>query len=378
MLQIHATNPDESIIASIAWNLWTEGRLGADLLAGVIPGIEHHVYWTQPLYYVVLAGWVGLWGLSLLSVRTLPMVLAAAVLLLLYCDGRLHRRRAAWLASLILPCSLYFDYASSLGRMDMLAIALTTAAVCVVGVPDRQRRHTAAAGALAALAFLTHPLGAAAGVAVLVTIAIRDRASLPLVLAGALPLMALWILYICIAPATYAAQMGLQLTCKAGNPHSPIHNLEVFLGFCGACWPVEVMLWIGGGAGLLLERHRNLPWLATAICLCPVVIFLGEVAYPAYLAPAAAVGLATLAGRLRWGPHLLAAAILARFIPVVPNPLPLAGFSDITPHGACSASATTGSCRTDARPQLLATRRRASLSPRAATDQPCPRAPYTR
>lgn len=325
MLGIHAVNPDESIIASVAWNLWTEGRLGTDLLAGAIPGIEHHLYWTQPLYYIVLAGWLGLWGLSLLSVRSLSTVLAFAVLGLLYYEGRLHRHRAAWLASALLLCDLFFDYAGTIGRMDMLAIALTTGAIVLIGIPERGRRHTIAAGALAAGAMLTHPLGAAAGVAVFVTIAIRAPRSLVLLIVGALPLVLLWLSYISLDPVSFGDQMGLQWARKADIPHSPVYNISRFIGFCGDWWPMAVVLWVGGTVGLLLDSQRKLPWLAAAASLWPVVLFFGEIVYPAYLAPAAAVGLASLAVRIRRGPHLVIFIVLVRLSPTVIDPPPLGG-----------------------------------------------------
>lgn len=209
--------------------------------------------------------------------------------------------------------------------MDMLAIVLTTAAIILVGVPERKRRHIVAAGTFAAGALLTHPLGAAAGVAVMATIAIRDRRSLPLLLAGALPPLLLWILYICQDPGSFTSQMGLQLARKAGTPHSPVYNASRFLGFYGAWWPAAALLWIGGAVGLFLERERKLPWFAGAACLWPVVLFFGEIIYPAYLAPAGAVGLASLAARINWGPRLVVVVVLARLAPVALDPPPAGG-----------------------------------------------------
>ena len=74
MFGIYPVNPDESLCASIAWSLWSEGRLATTLLQGALPGIEHSVYWTPPLYYLVLAGWMGLFGPGLLAVRSLSLV----------------------------------------------------------------------------------------------------------------------------------------------------------------------------------------------------------------------------------------------------------------------------------------------------------------
>lgn len=327
MFNIHAVNPDESTFASIAWNLWTEGRLGTDLLAGAIPGIEHHVYLTLPMHSFVLAGWLGLWGLSLLSVRALSMFLACVVLGLVFWDGRLQRHRAAWMASVFLLYDAAFDYAGTIGRMDMLAIALTTAAVTVVGIPARKPWHVVMAGLLASGALMTHPLGGAAGLAVILTLALSDRRSLWLFFAGAVPLVLLWLGYICLDIDTFAAQMAPQLSRKASNPHSLIDNGRRFLLLAGDWWPAAIVLWLGGAVGLLLEGRRRLPWLAAAVCLWPAVLFFGEVAYPAYVAPASAVGLACLVRRWRWrwSPALVAVLAVARLAPVAADPPPAAG-----------------------------------------------------
>ena len=301
MLNIHNVNPDESIFASVAWNLWTEGRLGTDLLAGALPGIEHHVYWTMPLHHLVLAPWLGLWGLSLLSVRALSMALAAAVLGLLCWESRLHRNRACWMASAVLICDTSFDYAGTVGRMDMLAIALTTLAIVLIGKPDRKYWHVVAAGAISAGAALTHPLGACAGMAVLATVLIEDRKFAWHFLVGALPPILLWALYVLLDLETFAAQMSLQLARKSNNTNSPIDNGRRFLQLYGFWWPIA------------------------AICLWPAVLLLGEVAYPAYVAPAAAVGLASLLARIRFGPVLVGLLLVIRLGPVVADPPPLGG-----------------------------------------------------
>jgi hypothetical protein len=136
----------------------------------------------------------------------------------------------------------------------------------------------------------------------------------------------LWGLYISQDPGTFMAQMGLQLARKAETPHSPLYNVGRFLGISyGAWWPAAVLLWVGGTVGLVLERRRHLPWLAAAASLWPVVLLLGEIAYPAYLAPVTAVGLAALLARIHWGPWLVAGALLARLAPAAWDPPPPGG-----------------------------------------------------
>ena len=327
MFGIFATNPDESLCASIAWNLWTEGRLATDLLAGALPGIEHSVYWTPPFYYIVLAGWQGMWGPGLLSVRCLSLVLGLAVLVILW-QRRRHAGPAAWTASAIVIFDPMFQRAASMGRMDMLAIALTVAAIAVIE-HGRSRRHCLGAGILSAAALLTHPLGAAAVVAVGLT-CLRGRlpAMLPFLL-GCAPLLLAWMVYLSLDPETFVAQMGLQLAVKADHARSPVDNVVRLVEFYGSSAAVFVGGFIGGMTGLLRGRRQLEPWLIGITSLCPVIIFSGELIYPAYLAPFTAVGLCHLLADFHWGRRALAAAVAVLAIRTAVDPPPLAG---IDPH----------------------------------------------
>lgn len=324
MFGIHFTNPDESLFASIAWTLWTEGRLATDLLSGAIPGIETHVYWTPPLYYLVLAVWLGLWGLSLLSVRMLSMVLALGVLALLWRQGHRHALHAAWIAPGLALVDPFFGGAASMGRMDGLAIFLITATLVVVDGP-LSRRRAVLSGVLAAAAMLTHPLGAAAAVGAGVTTLVRQRGALLPMLAGAAPLLLLWGLYIAADVDSFVAQMGLQLARKSGHPFSPVDNLQRFANAFGPVPHAAVLLWVGGGLGLALEARRYLPWLVAVACLWPVILMSGELAYPAYLVPASALGLQALVARRHWAPWLVAGAVSVRLATVLIQPAPLGG-----------------------------------------------------
>lgn len=322
-LTIYATNPDESLCASIAWNLWTEGRLATDLLAGALPGIEHSVYWTPPFYYLVLAGWQGLWGPSLLAVRSLSLVLALVVVGLLW-----QRRRiagpAVWTASVLVLFDPLFQRAASMARMDMLAIALTVTALVIIE-RGRQQRHFVLAAVVATAAMLTHPLGAAAVAAVgFVALGSGRRAVLAAVIGGA-PLLLGWAAYIAADFDTFVAQMQLQLAVKADNARSPLDNLYRLAIFYGRFAPVGVAAVAGGLAGLIVGRRRLLPWLIGAGSLLPVLLFSGELVYPAYLAPFTAVGLAELLSRFTWGRRAVGGVVAVACVLLASNPPPLAG-----------------------------------------------------
>lgn len=318
MFGIYHTNPDESLCASIAWTLWTEGHLGTDLLQGAIPGIEDRVYWTVPLYYILLAGWQGLFGPELLAGRCLSLLLGAGTLFLL----ARRREQAAWTGAVIVLLSPAFQRAMSLARMDILAIFLTVAALVALESSRRPARQVLA-GVLAGLAALSHPLGLAAIVGVSTRLLTGRGWGRLWWVAGTLPPLALWGLYILLDPETFLAQMQLQFARKASNP-SPLEHLGKYLDF----WRPGTLLLatvLGGFAGLILSGRRHLAWLACLTALIPVALLTGEFVYAAYVLPPAAVGLTTLFRRRLAACRGLALVAAIAVGATVLQPPPLAG-----------------------------------------------------
>jgi hypothetical protein len=323
MFGTYSVNPDESLCASIAWTLWTQGRLATDLLGGALPGIEHHVYWTPPFYYLVLACWQGLFGPGLLSVRSLSLVLGLALIVILW--QRRHSVGApAWTACGLILFDPALQRAASMGRMDMLAITLTVGSLTVLEVCRDRRRHIGA-GALAAAAFLTHPLGAAAMASAGLTSLLRGRRPLLLFLCGSAPLLLAWGLYIALDVDTFVAQMQLQLEVKAGRASSPLGNVKRLAEFSGHVAPLMLAAFLGGMAGLIAARRELLPWLIGAVCLVPVILLSGELIYPAYMAPFTAVGLGRWLQLSRWARRGLLGAVVGLGVTVAIDPPPLAG-----------------------------------------------------
>ena len=323
MFGIYTVNPDESLCASIAWSLWSEGRLATTLFQGALPGIEHSVYWTPPLYYLVLAGWMGLFGPGLLAVRSLSLVLGLVLIVILW-----QRRRSAgacaWTACALILFDPSLQGAASMARMDMLAIVLTAGSLTWLEVGRNERRYLGV-GALAAAAILTHPLGAAAMAAAGLTSLLRGRRPVLLFVAGSVPLLLAWAVYIALDVDTFMAQIKLQLAVKAGRATSPLGNLQRLAEFSGPLAPVLAAAFVAGLAGLIAGWRQLLPWLIGALCLTPLALFSGELVYPAYMAPFTAVGLGHWLQLSRWARRALLVAVLALAGAVIVERPPLAG-----------------------------------------------------
>ncbi|HJP29335.1 MAG TPA: glycosyltransferase family 39 protein [Candidatus Latescibacteria bacterium] len=323
MFGIYPVNPDESLCASIAWSLWSEGRLATTLLQGALPGIEHSVYWTPPLYYLVLAGWMGLFGPGLLAVRSLSLILGLVLIVVLW---QRHRSVGvtAWTSCALVLFDPSLQGAASMARMDMLAITLTAGSLTWLEVGRDERRYLGV-GALAAAAILTHPLGAAAMAAAGLTSLLRGRRLVLLFLAGSVPLLLAWGVYIALDVDTFVAQMQLQLAVKSGRAQSPLGNLQRLAELSGPLAPVLAVAFVGGLAGLIAGWRELLPWLIGAVCLAPLALFSGELVYPAYMAPFTAVGLGYWLQLSRWARRAVLVAVLALSMALIMDRPPLAG-----------------------------------------------------
>ena len=313
MFDVALVNPDESLFASIAWTLWTEGFLGTELLAGAIPGIENRVYWTPPLYYVALSGWLGTWGLSLLSVRSLSIAFYILTLALQAMAARRVGFRHVWVPSVVLLADPVLAKVGVLGRMDMMAIALSVATLTVASAYPKGSKGPALGGVLGAACVLTHPLGLAAAIAAALESALAGRRQLLAYIGGFLPGILVWGLYILQAPGDFSEQMSLQLQRKADYPWTLLESLGRQLVHYGSYRYLAPTLWIAGVVGLSLYWRRVRPWAVAAALSWPAVWFSGELGYTAYLVPYTAMGVHGLLSTIRWG-HWVAAVSLAAYL----------------------------------------------------------------
>jgi len=181
---------DEAWFASPAWNLAAHGRMGTDVLVpgGWRQGIEQRTYWVMPLYLVTLAGWFKIFGFGLLRMRLLS-VLAGLLALVSWYVVMLRvtgDRRVAFLAFALIAVGHASITLASEGRMDMMAAALSVAALAAyLTLRERNLAGATLAGhSLAAAAMLTHPNGVLGLAGLLLLAAAYDRSRLTLRLAA--------------------------------------------------------------------------------------------------------------------------------------------------------------------------------------------------
>jgi hypothetical protein len=224
-----------------------------------------------------------------------------------------------------------FLRAARLGRMDMLTIALICAAL-LAALTASHRRAPIVAGAFAALALLTHPLGLIAPMAIglyYLTLgdALRWRRIASFALGFSGPLL-LWTFYILLDPEAFRAQLGAQLSRKALRqpftlaflPQAFLHAIEQYNDSgdrsLGNPRPAAELLWAIGTFGIVLcaLRSRAARLLAiTHLVGLGVVLLSYEMWYPVYCLPTLMLGMAALVGpaldRVP-GQRIIAAAVI--------------------------------------------------------------------
>lgn len=319
--------PDEALFGDAAHSLLRDGILATPTAIGALPGADTHTYWMPPLYFIWLAGWFGVFGPSLRTMRAASLCSAVAVLFLTI---RLARRMIAapgvytvvLLAATAVAVDPLFLRGSLIGRMDMLTLALSLAALLPVTAPALTTRALIVSGICGGLAMLTHPIGAAAPAGIGAWLCVRrgpdsSRArSLAIFAAACAVTVAPWLWYIGQAPSLFVDQFAVQIQRKFDR--SPLVRWQLFLIFLGPPGPIQ---WLrvaafGLGAAALAIAVRSRRFVAPALCTGAIaaglVVWSGEEFYPLHLVPIAAIGIGCLATpqRARVAQIALAALIL--------------------------------------------------------------------
>jgi hypothetical protein len=155
---------DEGWFANPAVNLLETGSMGTTVIEPVIwKGINEHTYWVMPLHLVTQAGWYGVFGFSLFSMRLLSVVcgliaLGSWLLMMRKLSGD---HNTELLALALIGVDYVFINGASFGRMDMMSSALGFAG-CAAYLALRERNlnwAVLASQCLVVASGLTHFLG---------------------------------------------------------------------------------------------------------------------------------------------------------------------------------------------------------------------------
>src|SRR3954447_278341 len=215
---------DEAWFSSPALNLINAGYMGtsvldptADFRTNHIEGINRYTYWIVPLYPVTQALWDKLLGFSLFTVRLYSVAWGLVALASIYVilNTLSGRRGVALLGMALLAIDFQFLWSASVGRMDMMCVALAQAGFAAF-LHFRTRNFPLAIFAsqsLVAAAGLTHPMGAGEFVGLLFLTLYYDwkRIRFSHVALAAIPYVvgaAGWGLYIMKDPALFFSQFG--------------------------------------------------------------------------------------------------------------------------------------------------------------------------
>ena len=226
-------NEDESWIAAPGVEFFTTGRFASPMFAGYY-GSERHYYDFMPLYSLVDGAAIRVFGMSLVTVRSVSLACATLTLLLTYLVGR--RLFCAWhglVAVVILgawPIAAtgirpYLSLTTGIPLTDLARIGRYDVLVPVFGLAcmlamlrarDSHARSTewlVVAGASAALATLTHYYGIiwlVVVMALVITFDPRRHRALAWPTLGFLLVMAPWLWFVSQDWAMFLAQKQAQ------------------------------------------------------------------------------------------------------------------------------------------------------------------------
>jgi hypothetical protein len=222
---LHSVLPwcDEGWFSDPAWNLMTRGAMANTALDPTatwrevnLTGIDRHAYWIMPLYVVAQVPWYEIAGFGLMAMRWFSVFWGLVALLAWYrILSALAQDRAVALAALAcMAVDFNLIFSASVGRMDMMAVALGSLGVAVyLELREKSLARALLLGnLLAACACLTHPNAVFFAADLLFLTLYLDRSRLRnwraaagLVLPYAAAL-AVWGAYIAEEPAVFAAQ----------------------------------------------------------------------------------------------------------------------------------------------------------------------------
>jgi hypothetical protein len=304
--------PDESQFAEAARVLSQTGHLQSSL----IPGMQEHVYWQPPVYFIFLAAMLRVVEFDLIALRAISIIIGALILILVYATTRRlsTNKGIAVFAMCLLAINPNFVTYIKLVRMDGLSVLLQLTGVLIMltGRSSQSATRCVASGTLTAAAVLTHPLGIIGGTVCAVHILFSDTLSR----AGRVRALGLLLLPFLVAGGAYAwyaardfpqwrEQMLMQFQRKTRSPCESLYNMIIRyrtlpLFALLAAWSIAA--WVKSRLWRRSARHRTLG-LAAGVALL-AVSFTFELSYHVHLLPwlSIAMALAILEWLPRWNP----------------------------------------------------------------------------
>ena len=211
---------DEAWFASPAFNLSTREFMGTTILepSGTwLEGIDKYTYWIPPMYILAQTVWYEFFGFSLLSMRMMSVAFGLTALFswFIFLKAISGEVKVALLGFALIAFDYCFIMTASVGRMDMMSAALSSAAFAAF-MYLREKNFTRAifvSSILTAINVFTHPTGVLAFVGLIFLVLYFDwkRVKWWHFAVAAIPFLigaGLWGIYILKAPSLFLSQFG--------------------------------------------------------------------------------------------------------------------------------------------------------------------------
>ncbi len=219
------TWPDEGIFLDIANNLNTHGTLSTTLFKDAVPGLSKHAYWYPPLYFYALSIWTKAFGTSIISIRTLSVLIGIFSLATFFflAEKLLKSGLYSALATAIIAIDPNFNQSARMARMEILVFLFMLISFLIYQTASKSNNKRALiySGIFSSLAMVTHLIGILAPAIIIPTIIASSRKlteKIKTIVLFAIPIVAVilaWLSTVIGNLNIFLSQMELQFAKKA-------------------------------------------------------------------------------------------------------------------------------------------------------------------
>lgn len=169
--------PDEALFLDSAFNLSQTGQIKTNLLTGLLPQAENYIYWTPPFLYIFFAFILKIISLDIFKARLLIFGLS---LIFLYISFHIlakitKKKYLIFLGMLLISSDIWFLQVSHLVRMEIFVLLFTILTFYLI-----PKKKYYLAGFFAFLAIFSHPMGAIAIIAGVISIFLHGENNIKL------------------------------------------------------------------------------------------------------------------------------------------------------------------------------------------------------